>query len=50
MGIIIQLTGILGMDVLEECWREVTDEALPQAVRDYIDAYWAEAGEDERRS
>ncbi len=32
-----RLTAELGIGTLETCWREVTGNPLPQAVRDYFD-------------
>jgi tetratricopeptide (TPR) repeat protein len=37
-AVLARLTGELGAGVLEACWREVTGEPLPQAVRDYVDS------------
>jgi tetratricopeptide (TPR) repeat protein len=34
-----RLTAQVGFDALEECWREVTGEPLPQAVREYVEAH-----------
>ncbi|HEX6527285.1 MAG TPA: tetratricopeptide repeat protein [Streptosporangiaceae bacterium] len=34
-----QLAGLLGTSALEDCWRQVTGQALPDEVRAYVDAY-----------
>ena len=31
-----RLTRLLGMPALEEAWREVTGQAVPKPVRDYV--------------
>ena len=38
-----RLTRQLGMPALEEAWRKVTGQAVPQAVRDYITSDQGEA-------
>ena len=41
-----RLTRQLGLPALEEAWRRVTGQGVPQEVRDYIAAYDAQpAGE-----
>jgi hypothetical protein len=42
-----RLTRQLGLPVLEETWRRVTGQPLPQAVRDYVTSHQGEqpAGE-----
>jgi tetratricopeptide (TPR) repeat protein len=40
---LVRLTRELGVPVLEETWRRVTGQALPQVVRDFIDS---QPGED----
>ena len=34
-----RLTGQLGMPALEETWRQVTGQPVPQPVRDYITSH-----------
>ncbi len=34
-----RLAGQLGMPALEDSWRQVTGQAVPQAVRDYVTSY-----------
>ncbi len=33
---LVRLTEQLGIDILETCWREVTGNPMPDAVRDYV--------------
>jgi tetratricopeptide (TPR) repeat protein len=51
-GHLARLTGQLGMQALEEAWRRVTGQALPQVVRDYVASHrdkGAEKGYDRPR-